>query len=278
MIENTILRKNRQGLKAVVLSLGFPATALVELAAQAGFDAVHLDGEHGAFTPEAAELMCRAANGLGLSVTARVPNIAPSTINLWLDRGVQGVVGPHIETGAEARQLADACLFPPAGWRSWGGGRGTEFNDGAKLDATYGGKLGFARWANANMLVFAQIESRTGSDNLDAILAVSGLSGITGGPNDLAASLGHPGEPDHPERVRLTAEVEGRARAAGKRVASDLMVMLAIEELMLRSGREFVATHGKERAGRVPAAPVTGRASAAGPGASAPPRRRRPAR
>jgi 4-hydroxy-2-oxoheptanedioate aldolase len=249
MIENTILRKNRRGVKAVVLGLGSVSTALMELAAQAGFDAIHLDGEHGAFTPESADLLCRTANGLGLSVTARVPNIAPSTINLWLDRGVQGIIGPHIETAAEAQQLADACLFPPAGWRSWGGGRGTEFNDSAKLGAAHGGKLGFARWANANMLVLAQIESKKGYDNLDAILKVTGLGGITGGPNDFAASLGHPGEPDHPERVRLTADAEARARRARKRVASDLMVTLTIEELMLRHGREFVAAHARDRLG-----------------------------
>jgi 4-hydroxy-2-oxoheptanedioate aldolase len=249
MIENTIVRKNRRGMKAMVLGLGSASTALVELAAQAGFDAIHLDGEHGAFTPESSDLMCRTANGLGLSVTARVPNVAPSTINLWLDRGVQGIVGPHIETGAEAQQLADACLFPPAGWRSWGGGRGTEFNDSVKLGAAYGGKLRFARWANANMLVLAQIESRKGYDNLDAILKVKGLSGIAGGPNDFAASLGHPGEPDHPERVTLTADAERRARRARKHVMSDLMVTLTIEELMLGRGREFVAAHARDRLG-----------------------------
>src|SRR2546426_7906853 len=69
-------------------SLTFPSAPLVELAARAGFDAVHLDGEHGAFTPESVDLMCRVANGYGMSVTARVPDVAASTINLWLDRGV----------------------------------------------------------------------------------------------------------------------------------------------------------------------------------------------
>lgn len=249
MIENTILRKNRQGLKALVFQLTFPSAPLVELAVQAGFDAVSLDGEHGAFTPESVDLICALANGHGLSVTARVPNLAPSTINLWLDRGIQGVVGPHVETGEEAQGLADACLFPPDGWRSWGGGRGTEFNDPVKLEAVYGGKLGFARWANANMLVTAQIESRRGHGNLDAILRVGGLGGITGGPNDFAASLGHPGQPDHPDRVRFTADAEARARRAGKHVASDLVATLGIQELMLGRAREFAAAHGQDRIG-----------------------------
>lgn len=243
MIENTILKQNRQGLKAIVFALTFPSTELIELAARAGFDAISLDGEHGAFTPESVDLACRVANGYGMSVTARVPSIDPYMINLWLDRGIQGILGPHIDTGEEAQRLADACLFPPAGRRSWGGGRGTEFNEDDELDRRFGGKPGFARWANENMIVSAQIESKRAHDNLDAILAVTGLMAISGGPNDFAASLGHPGEPDHPERQRLTGDAEARARRAGKRTHEDMMVTLGIQPLVLAAGRDFVQRH-----------------------------------
>lgn len=242
MIENSILKKNRQGLKALAFALTFPSPELVEYAAHVGFDAINLDGEHGAFSPEAVDLMCRVANGYGMSVTARVPSIQPYVINLWLDRGIQGVLGPHIETGEEAQALADACLFPPDGRRSWGGGRGTLFNEDAALNAV-GGKLAFATWANANMIVSGQLESKKGYDNLDAILAVKGLMVISGGPNDFAASLGLPGQPDHPERVRLTAEIDRRARAAGKKAGGDMTSTLGLQDLVLASGREFVAAH-----------------------------------
>src|SRR5262245_9573005 len=104
----------------------------------------------------------RVAHGYGLSVTARVPSIDAWVINLWLDRGVQGILGPHVESGADAQQLADACLLPPGGRRSWGGGRGTVFNEDEALIAGHGGKLGFSRWTNANMIVSAQIESKLG--------------------------------------------------------------------------------------------------------------------
>jgi 2-keto-3-deoxy-L-rhamnonate aldolase RhmA len=250
LIENTILAKNRRGLKALSFALPFPSTELVELAARAGFDAISLDGEHGVFTPETVDLHCRVANGYGMSVTARVPSLDPWMINLWLDRGVQGVVGPHVDTGEDAQRLADACLFPPDGRRSWGGWRGTEFNEDAFLNQTHGGKPGFMRWANANMLVFCQIESKRAYDNLDAILAVKGLTGIAGGPNDFAASLGHPGEPELPERVRLTDDAEARARAAGKRVMSDLVVGTGAQELMLGAARDFVRQHREDRLDR----------------------------
>ena len=249
MIENTILKRNKQGLKALSFALPFPSTELIELAARAGFDAISLDGEHGVFTPASVDLLCRVANGYEMSVTARVASIDAYFINLWLDRGVQGILGPHVETGEEAQRLADACLFPPEGRRSWGGWRGTEFNEDAYLSEKFGGKLGYMRWANENMIVSAQIESKRAFDNLDSILAVKGLTSIAGGPNDFAASLGHPGEPEHPERQRLSREADERARRAGKRAGGDMTVTLGIQEMMLGQGREFVKRHRDDKVG-----------------------------
>jgi len=243
MIENTILKANRQGRKALVFAMTYKDLWAVEAAAQAGFEAISLDGEHGAFSSSDVDDIVRVAHGYGMSVIARIPNIQPNTINLWLDRGIQGVTGPHIETREEAQQLADACLFPPDGRRSWGGGRGTEFNDAQALQEKYSGKLGFARWANSHMIVLAQIESKQAHDNLDGILSVPGLTGITGGPHDLAASLGHPGEPEHPECQRLAADAERRAHAAGKTVSSDMSVGTGLPELILSTARKFAAEH-----------------------------------
>ncbi len=249
MIENSILKKNREGKKALVLALTWPSVEAIELAARVGFDAVNLDGEHGTFTSDTVEQIVRVAHGYGMSVTARVPSKDPWQVNLWLDRGLQGILGPHVETGEEAQALADACLFPPDGWRSWGGGRGTLYNEDAELNARHGGKLAFAKWANANMIVSAQMESKKAYDNLDEILAVKGLTYLAGGPNDFAASLGHPGEPDHTERQRLTAEIDERTRRSGKLPTSDMAVTMALQELLLSAGREFVRRHADDRVG-----------------------------
>src|SRR5713101_3738435 len=246
MIENTVLKANQEGRKALVFSMTYKDLWAVEAAAQVGFDAISLDGEHGAFSSADVDDLVRVANGYGMSVMARVPNIQPHTLNLWLDRGIQGVVGPHIETQAEAQQLVDACLFPPDGWRSWGGGRGTAFNDAHVLNEKYSGKLGFATWASRNMIVLAQIESKQAHDNLEGILSVPGLTGITGGPHDLAASLGHPGEPDHPDCQRLTAEAAQQAHTAGKVVQSDLMVSTGLPELIFGAARTFAAAHRQD--------------------------------
>lgn len=242
MIENSILKKNRAGEKAITFGLNVPSTYVVELAGHAGFDAIGIDGEHGAFTPESIEAICRLANAFGMSVTARVPNIQPNTINLYLDRGVQGIVGPHIESGEEAQALVDACLFPPEGKRSFGGGRMllNVTGDWAKYEdkAAY-----YKRW-NANVIVVAQIESNKAYENLDAILAVKGLTGVTGGPNDFAASLGFPAQPDHPKRIAATADVEKRARAAGKSAGIENVGTTALD-LLAQKARPLLAARDR---------------------------------
>ena len=62
MIENTILKKNKEGKKANVFGLTFPSLELVELAAHAGFDAINCDGEHGLFSPEAIDNIVKSLN------------------------------------------------------------------------------------------------------------------------------------------------------------------------------------------------------------------------
>ena len=96
------------------------------------------------------------------------------------------------------------------------------------------------------MLVLAQIESKQAHDNLDGILSVPGLTGITGGPHDLAASLGHPGEPDHPECQRLTADAARRARTVGKTIQSDMVASTGLPELIFSAARAFATEHRQD--------------------------------
>ena len=48
-----------------------------------------------------------------------------------------GILGPHIATGADARQLVGACYFGPLGERSFGGNPGTDYNAGIPDKAAY---------------------------------------------------------------------------------------------------------------------------------------------
>ena len=212
MPENRIFAANRAGKMAHLLQFHHPSTELIELAAMAGLDGVDLDGEHGHFTLSEIDAICRQANAYGMTVTARVPAIEASVINGYLARGVQGIQGPHMETAEQAKILTDTTLFLPEGTRSWGPARGNVYGHYDVIKELHGGNKEFLADSNANMLVVAQVESRLGVENIDEILDVEGIDSITFGPNDMAASLGHPGEPGHPDVVEAHRHITPAAR------------------------------------------------------------------
>jgi len=111
MRSNKILARMKEGRPATGCQLAFPSAALIELLGIADLDFVLLDGEHGTFSWESLEDMCRVADLAGITAIARVPNIEESTILRYLDRGVQGILGPGIDTGEQARPR----------WRTTGG-------------------------------------------------------------------------------------------------------------------------------------------------------------
>jgi 2-keto-3-deoxy-L-rhamnonate aldolase RhmA len=232
--KNKILEKNRQGQRGLTCGLVFPSAEIVEfIGMTGGFDGISLDGEHGLFSPESIDAMCRAADGYGLTVTARVPNIDSSTINRYLDRGVMGILGPHIDTADEARALVDACRFAPEGKRSWGGGRGTFYNHGGLIGLPGTERTEFMALTNKEMLVMAQLETVTAFENLDEILEVEGIDAFAYGPNDLAQSMGYPGQPDHPAAVEARQKVAERIHAAGRKLSSELSTGLGMHQAII---------------------------------------------
>ena len=240
MRTNKILAKMRAGENAYGCSLIFPSADIIELLGISGFDYVFLDGEHGPFSPETIEQMCRVADAAGLTPIARVPNIQSSTILQFLDRGVMGIMGPHICTGEQAQALADACRFAPQGKRSFGSGRGTHYGDPVQ-------RRQYMEKANAEMLVIALLEDMEVISNLPDILSVEGIDFYSYGPNDLAQSMGLPGEPEHPKVQEVMAQTTSRIRAAGKKMMSDVMVSITATELILNGAREFLRNVQQEQ-------------------------------
>ena len=127
-MRNFVKKLNSKNKIAKGCTLVYPSPDVVELLGLAGYDYIRLDGEHGAFNPQSIDDMCRVGEGAGLFVLARVPSIESYVINNYLDRGIKGIMGPHIETAEDAKQLVDACRFYPHGQRSWGGGRGNYYH------------------------------------------------------------------------------------------------------------------------------------------------------
>jgi 2-keto-3-deoxy-L-rhamnonate aldolase RhmA len=229
----------------------FPSTELVELASLAGMDGVDLDGEQGHFDLSEIDVICRVANAAGMTVTARVPSVDPVPIKQYLARGVQGIQGPGVESGAQARILADSCYYGPAGKRSWGPGRGHYYDHQPTIHDRFGGNSGYIADANLNILVIAQLESQASIDNVDDIVAVDGIHCITFGQNDMASSLGVPGEPGHEKVNTAHAELGRRARAAGKHLLSDRVTYVRATVTMLDAMRKHLTDHRNDPVGPI---------------------------
>lgn len=208
MRPNKIKQMWREGKPAVAAWLSTGNPFLAEVLANAGFDAVIIDMQHGmAVSPERA-IQCLQA----ISTTETVPVVRmswndPKDIQFVLDAGAYGVIVPLVNTKEEAEAAVGASKYPPAGFRSMGPNR-------ARL---YGG-ADYLQHANEEVFVLVMIETMQAIGNLEAIAAVPGLDGFYVGPGDLAVSLGLTPGPDarkDPRHMEACQRVVDVAKAHG---------------------------------------------------------------
>src|SRR6201982_2459486 len=121
-VRNVVRERLEQG--QLSLGVGIRLTRSVEIAkamAVAGFDWLFLDMEHGTMSLDACAQISAAALDAGIAPIARVPNGQYSIATRALDNGALGIVMPHVDTAAEAREIVQKLKYPPIGHRSMGG-------------------------------------------------------------------------------------------------------------------------------------------------------------
>lgn len=193
------------GRRLVATFVLIPRVEVVESLAYAGFNAVVLDLEHAPIGPGDLPGLVAAGHGAGAFVLARLGDRSPATIGMVLDTGVDGIVVPHVGDATTARAVVSAGRFPPAGSRS--------LNPYVRAAAYQAGDS-FTTHANDQVAVLVMVEGQDGLGALDEISAVHGVDAVFVGPVDLSASLGRPGQPEHPEVV---GTVEGILRRLADR-------------------------------------------------------------
>jgi 4-hydroxy-2-oxoheptanedioate aldolase len=198
--------------KAVVNGwLAIPNAFSAEMYAQAGWDSVTVDMQHGVQDYLSVVSCFQGMQRAPVLPMVRVPWNEPGIIGKVLDAGAYGVICPMVNTEAEARALVQYCKYPPKGTRSNGPIRAALYGEGGNYQAT----------ANDEILVIPMIETQTALDNLEAILDVPGIDAIYVGPSDLGLSLGMAPklDRDEPEILRiyerLLKETSKRGIAAG---------------------------------------------------------------
>jgi len=194
-------------LRGVTLYSGAPR--LAELAGRIGFETVWIEMEHGPTDYDQAEHICMAAEVAGAIPTIRVSDGQRSHVLRALEVGAQIVVVPMVQTADQAKQVVEYGKFAPLGARGYNmRSRGVNYG--------LGDKKSIFKDANSRTYLFAQIETVQAVENLDAICAVEGLSGVFIGPGDLSVSIGATGELDGDRMIDIVTSCVRRARAAGK--------------------------------------------------------------
>lgn len=179
-----------------------------EICAGAGFDWILIDAEHGPNDIPLIAAQLAAVTRHPTHPVVRLPMGEPWLIKQALDIGAQTLMVPMVETAEQAELLAKALRYPPFGIRGMGASLGRASNFGRIAD--------YAETANAQVCLIAQIESRLGVENVDAIVATDGVDAILIGPADLSADMGYGGKATVPEVMETVEMLIGKIKAAGK--------------------------------------------------------------
>ena len=179
----------------------------------ADFDAVWLEAEHGAVDFRDIGDLSRACDLWGMTSILRVNQNEQAIIYRALDRGVQGIVVPHVNTKAEAENVVAGGKFAPVGQRGLFTSR-----QGYGVD-------GYFDAANEQTLFVVLIEDIVAVNNLDEILEVNNIDVFFVAPSDLAASMGLIGQWDHPDvvatRENALKKIAQSGRTAGTLTNND---------------------------------------------------------
>lgn len=234
----------RERLIGTILSI--PSPALAEMCADAGFDWLFVDMEHGALDLHDVERIAQAVNGRAACVV-RVPTNDRVWIGKVLDLGVSGIIIPQVNSAEQAQRAVLAAKYPPQGERGVGAWRASRY--GAELND-------YLKRANDETAIVVQIEHVDAVKNVQAIANVAGVDALLIGPFDLSGSFGKPGRIADDDvqaaitRVRDTAlarpmpvsiycptlEMAQRAQAEGY----SLMLVSSDTSMFSRAARELL--------------------------------------
>jgi 2-keto-3-deoxy-L-rhamnonate aldolase RhmA len=195
----------RGGERLLGTLITLPGAATAEVLADAGFDWLFIDAEHGPLETTDLLAILRAVDRQ-LACVVRVPAAAEVPIKKVLDLGADGVIAPQVNSAAEAADVVRFARYAPEGARGVGLARAHRYGFGFEQ---------YVESANEQTAVIVQAEHVRAVENIEAIARVPGVDAVLLGPYDLAASLGRMGRVDDPAVVEAIEHVTRTCLAAG---------------------------------------------------------------
>lgn len=213
------------------LWLGLPDATCAEIVAGSGFDWLLIDAEHAPFELSTVMHHLQAIAPYGVPAIVRPEEGRTALLKRLLDVGAQTLLVPMCDSAEQARELVRAVKYPPQGIRGLG--------SSLARAANWNRIPGYLQKANDEICLIVQAETVTAMENLAEIAAVEGVDGVFIGPSDLSASMGHIGNPDHPEVVAMIESGLKIINDAGK-AAGLLCINPAKAHHYVEKGAKFV--------------------------------------
>lgn len=220
------------GTKQIGLWITLADGLAAEVVAGSGYDWVVIDTEHspGDGLDTAAQLQAFA--GTNTTALVRPAWNDAVLIKRALDLGAKGLVIPMIQSVEEAKQAIAATRYPPHGIRGVAGGtRATNF----------GRITDYYDRIDTELTVILQLETAAAISCAAEIAALDGVDGIFFGPADIAADIGHLGNPMHEDVWALIKLAAAKLQAMGMPCGT-LVLDTEFAADLLNNGFTFVAT------------------------------------
>src|SRR5512136_517744 len=201
--------------------------------ANAGFDFLWIEMEHGPMTLESLRAILLATRGAKAVPLTRVPANELWLAKRVLDEGSLGVIFPFTSTRELAERAVSACRYPPLGDRGFGPGFAM---------SRYGlGGAEYVKFANENVLVVVIIERKEAIENIESIASVPGIGVLFVGVNDLSYSLGIGGRITDPLVEQALTKVLDAGRRHGIPVGYPTADTVEINKRIAQGFRFFQA-------------------------------------
>ena len=201
MREPTLRRLLASGEATVGSWVTLATPEVSELMAAVGFDWLVVDAEHSALSTRDVQDHLRAMAVHRCPGIVRLAANDPVRIKRALDAGAEGIMVPMVNSAAEARAAVLAARYPTAT---------SEGRRGVGLARAQGYGVDFAAYRDRfapEIAVIGMIEHVDAVHDVDAILTTDGVDAFIVGPYDLSASVGRPGQLDHPDVTALIEQV-----------------------------------------------------------------------
>jgi len=180
--ESSLKKALLEGRPVIGATVTVPNVDTALTLANAGFDFLWIEMEHGPMTLESLRAILLATRGAKAVPLTRVPANEIWLAKRVLDEGSLGVIFPFTSTRELAERAVAACRYPPLGDRGFGP---------ALAMSRYGmGGADYVKFANENVLIVVIIERKEAIENIESIASVPGIGVLFVGVNDLSYSLG----------------------------------------------------------------------------------------